>query len=227
MSFLFAPFVRARFVRLAVTALTVSFIPMVAGAQAVSGLFNTGVNGTGVRLATGSGATDTHYKVVENVVNNVMQQAIVANYPAYAFDANSSYIWQQADGNPGGVTRTFRTTFTLNAGYNPLTAVLNGAWSTDNAGTNIILNNVASGKTSAGFNSFTSFSITNGFVVGLNTLDFVVRDDGSPGALAVTNLAVIAAPVTPPTNTVPEPSTVALVAAGIAVIAAVRRKHNA
>ena len=101
---------------------------------------------------------------------------------------------------------------------------------TDNAGLNILLNRVASGATSPGFGSFTNFLITNGFVVGLNTLDFVVQDQGAPGGFAATDFVGTAfAVTTPPGTTVPEPSTVVLMAAGLFGVAVVgaRRKRSA
>ena len=137
-----------RVLRVVTAALAVAFAPAIAGAQ-FSGLFNTGVDGSNVKLALG--ATDSHYRVVENALS----QAFVVNNGAYVQDVTSGYIWQQADGNPGNVTRTFRTTFTLATGFNPLTAMLSGQWSTDNTGLNIMLNGIASGSASTGFGAFT------------------------------------------------------------------------
>ena len=218
----FRPFTTGKFSRFALAALAMSFAPTAVSAQ-FSGLFSTGVDGAGVKLASG---TDTHYQVVENS----LAQAFVVFQGSYAVSPTASYIWQDAGGNPGSVTRTFRTTFTLAAGFNPLTATLAGKWSTDNAGLNIILNRVSSGATSGGFGTFTNFLITNGFVVGLNTLDFVVQDQGAPGGFAATDFVGTAtASTTPPGTTVPEPSTVVLMAAGLFGVAVVgaRRKRSA
>ena len=215
----FRPFATSKFSHFALAVLAMSFAPTVVSAQ-FSGLFSTGVDGAGVKMGSG---TDTHYKVVEN---SLAQAIVVVTQGSYAPSSTSSYIWQDSFGTPGNVTRTFRTTFSLAAGFNPLTATLAGKWSTDNLGLNITLNGVASGATSGGFGSFTNFTITNGFVVGLNTLNFVVQDQGAPGGLAVTDLvgtATLAATV------VPEPSTVVLMAAGLFGVAVVgaRRKPSA
>ena len=219
----FRPFTTGKFSRFALAALAMSFSPTAASAQ-FSGLFSTGVDGAGVKLA--NGATDTHYQVVENG----LAQAIVVSNSSYVVSTTANYIWQNADGRPGSVDRTFRTTFMLATGFNPLTATLAGKWSTDNVGVDIILNRVASGETKTGFRSFTNFLITNGFVVGLNTLDFVVRDIDAPGGFAATDLVGTAIAVTtPPGTTVPEPSTVVLMAAGLFGVAVVgaRRKRSA
>ena len=190
---------------LSATSLMLLALPTVASAQ-FSGLFNTGVDNSYAKLALGS--TDPHYQVVENGLS----QAIVSvTNRAYPVSASAAYIWQDADGNPGSVTRTFRTTFTLLAGYDPLTAMLTGKWYADNLGLDIILNGIASGQIYNGDPSFVDFSLGTGFVVGVNTIDFVVKDLGAPGALAVTNLVGTAVA----TSTVPEPSTVLLLAAGL------------
>lgn len=57
----------------------------------------------------------------------------------------------------------------------------------------------------------------------MNTLDFVVKDLGAPGYLGVADFAVTASP----TSSVPEPSTVGLMAAelfGVAFVGARRKR---
>jgi hypothetical protein len=54
-----------------------------------------------------------------------------------------------------------------------------GIWATDDTGVDILLNGTSTGLSSAGFSSFTPFSITNGFVTGLNTLTFKVDNAGT------------------------------------------------
>ena len=48
----------------------------------------------------------------------------------------------------------------------------------DNYGLDILVNGVSSGQVSGGFSNWTMFSLTSGFVPGLNTLDFVAKDWG-------------------------------------------------
>ena len=201
----------------ALGALAVMLTAGSASAQVVNipGLFNTGVDALGNKLAVGS--IDPHYTTVETAT-----AAEVYNNGAYVQSTTAAYIWQTSTGSPGSVTRTFRTTFSL-AGLDPLTAFLSGSWSTDNVGVDILLNGVSTGIGKVGFGVFTPFSISSGFVAGTNTLDFVVQDLGAPGALAVDGLTGRASVMA---SNVPEPATVALVGGGLLAMAGVARRRR-
>jgi hypothetical protein len=195
-----------RALRRTVSLLALGLAPMAAGAQGITGLFNTGVDAGGNKMPVGS--QDMHYTVNQNAG----AQAFVYNHPAYIVDPSSAFIWQQADGNPGYSTRTFQTTFNVTSGYDPNTAFVSGQWSVDNYGLDILLNGISTGLTNFnGFQTFTSFAINSGFVAGTNTLEFVVQDVGPPGALAVRALTGNASLAVTST---PEPSTVVLMATG-------------
>ena len=197
-----------------------SSVAVRAGAQSsIPGLFNTGVDNSRNKLAVG--ATDPHYTVLENSG----AQAIVTDNGAYVHTTTAGYIWQTAGGTPGNTTRTFRTTFDL-TGFDVATAFISGSWSTDNVGLNIFINGTPTSWTSGGFTSYTPFSISSGFMSGINTLDFLVQDLGPPGALSVDNLSGRAFAAVP--STVPEPATLALLATGlVGVFGAARRKRGA
>lgn len=182
-----------------------------ANAVPITTLFGTGLDAAGTPLA--GGAADPHYTITE--VGSA--QAVVRTNNAGTYfpnDANSQWIWQQANGQPVNVTRTFRTTFDL-TGLDHATAVINGAWGTDNQGLDILINGVSTGIDLLGvivanFSSLHAFSINSGLVAGVNTLDFIIEDNGGQSAFraelsgSADSLAV------------PEPMTVFLLGIGLA-----------
>lgn len=164
-----------------------------ARAQAIP-LFNTGVDASGTVLA--GGAADPHYSVVAGAP---AAPAVVITSPPGAWVANSStskWVWVEAAASTLG-TVTIRTTFDL-TGFVHGTTVISGKWATDNSAS-IVLNGVATGHTlgSSQFGALTSFSISSGFVPGLNTLDFVVTNEGGPGGLRVDAISATALPEPP------------------------------
>jgi hypothetical protein len=109
-------------------------------------------------------------------------------------------------------------------GYDPASASLSGVWGADNFG-NVLFNGATPGGSGnfslvginpANFNVGHNFSITSGFVSGVNRLDFVVTDGGNPGGLNVNSLTLAAAPV-------PEPQNLSLLLAGLAMLGGVTR----
>ncbi|MCZ8192348.1 MAG: PEP-CTERM sorting domain-containing protein [Microcystis sp. LE19-338.1B] len=125
--------------------------------------------------------------------------------------STSRWIWQQFDGQPANVTRTFRTTFDL-TGLNPSTASIVGTWAADNFLDQILINGVSIGTIpndpgGVNYNSFSPFNINSGFQAGINTLDFVVRDVGVISGFRVGEISGTAQPISP-SPSVPEPSTI-------------------
>ena len=188
---------------------------------AIGGLFNTGVDDSGTALVGGDGVTDTHYTVFSSdlaVTTGV--NAVTYTHPSYVGNsATSRWISHSSNGSPGNGTTVFRLTFDL-TGLDPATAVISGLNAVDNAGL-IVLNNQATGIALNGsFNQLVAFSITTGFVAGINTLDFAVTDFGPPLALRIADLhgtAQLAA--------VPLPASVLMFAPALLGLGALRRKR--
>jgi VPDSG-CTERM motif len=190
-------------------------------------LFNTGVDSGGTPLPGGS--IDPHWSIVAGPSTGA---AFVLNNPLvgiYAQSSVSSWIWVNANGfgDVNGANYTFRLTFDL-TGFNPASASLSGSWGVDNNGS-IMLNGSAAigtgalsltGGNTGNFNIFHDFSITGGFVAGINTLDFVAENDGGPGGLNVTNLMGTATA----TGTPDAGSTLPLLGFALAGLGILRRK---
>jgi hypothetical protein len=121
--------------------------------------------------------------------------------------------------NAGSGTYDFQTTFSL-TGLDETTAEITGRFAGDNHIIETLLNgNVIAGATTDTFSAYTAFSIPVGsaFVAGLNTLDFLVKDDGAPMSLRVDQLSGTASPAESgggggTVGAVPEPGTIFLLA---------------
>ena len=157
------------------------------GVATIPGLFNTGVGANGVILASGS--VDPHWQLIQSADSSFPgPNTIVVNdsgFPIPPWLANgpaSKWIAPQADqsnGNLGGDYK-YRISFDL-TGLEPSTAVVTGHWTSDNLGPDVRLNGATTGLTGDGnFPTLgNAFTISTGFIAGLNTLDFVVNNGGT------------------------------------------------
>ena len=154
--------------------------------ESIPTLFNSGLDAARVPLAPGS--FDPHYQLTLSAQSAPPPPAIPAtvilNHPAWlANDGSSTWLGPINPGanNAAAGPYNFRTTFDL-TGYSTAGAGLLLNFTADNQLTNVLLIGTARGIYFAGFNAFSgNFSLTNGFVAGTNTLDFLTVNDG-PGA---------------------------------------------
>jgi hypothetical protein len=142
---------------------------------AIPTLFGTGLNALG-QLGT-SGAPDTHFTVTPP--GSTSRQAVIMTpHAAYAPNsAGSGWISPVADGNASQAVGDYRykTTFSLD-GFVPTSAQLTLTLWADNFVRDVLINGKSTGIRIAdpGFATASGpFTITTGFVGGVNTLEFV------------------------------------------------------
>jgi hypothetical protein len=219
---------------LILTGLALAIGPL-AFADAIPGLFNTGVDGLGNPLVGGNGVSDPHYTIISGPGNNIYPTPAVtfnccyfADQPA-GLNGNSRWVSVNANGaNAGSGVYDFQTTFSLN-GLDPSTAAIVGRFGVDNQVEETNLNGFTiAGATADTFFSYTGFTIPVGspFKAGLNTLDFLVNDSGAPMSLRVDSLVGTASPAVTIGNGVPEPAMIPLLASGLVLLAIGRRLYK-
>jgi hypothetical protein len=185
----------------------------------IVGLRNTGLDGAGNYLA--ASAPDGNYTVIASPLgpfNPVATDDTLYPFPFWAANNPTASRWigtsaQFSDGPNGNYL--YRTTFNLPA--NATNVVISGLWGTDDPGFDILINGNSTGQTSAGFTSLVGFSVTSGFNVGLNTLDFLLANTGGgPTGLRVDKITG--------TYDVPEPASLLLAGLGMGGLFMRRRK---
>ena len=156
---------------------------------APTGLFNTGLDTNGAVSA--GDIPDPHWTLLRSADPAFLGPNTLVfeyAYPIQFADPNGAFsptngisMWMGAGGNLGGVTFNspagqyiYRTTFVLDTA-DPATVTVGGNLWVNGSISDILLNGRSTGIALApgGTLYITSFSITNGFVAGLNTLDFV------------------------------------------------------
>jgi hypothetical protein len=171
-------------------------------------IYNTGVTAAGGLAADGS--ADSHYSLISSADPAYPgPNALVVNSSGFPFPpwltngTSSKWIGPRADAgslNPPG-TYTYRTRFDL-TGMDPTGAVLSGQCTADDSSV-IQLNGNAVG-TCATYGGWSPFAIGGGFVSGVNTLDFVVSNNGSTSTPTGLRVEIVGtAPPIPGTQRIP------------------------
>ena len=156
-----------------------------ASAATIAGLYDTGVDSNGAKLAVGS--ADGHFTVNGGA-------SFVYYNGAYLNDPSAQFIAVQPDGGRVSSLNTYSLTFDLGGpSFGPFAAQISGSFAADNSAIVSlngipIANNTAQFNSTSAFQSLTNFSANSGFVSGSNTLSFQVADGSPPSALLVTNL---------------------------------------
>jgi PEP-CTERM motif len=184
--------------------------------HAAASLFNTGMNNGGSTLATG--ATDTHWVLISGgSTRPAFAVDDAEGYPGYWLGPSAMSKWITpvvsggTAGDAGAGDFIYQTSFDL-SGINLSTASLQGLVTADNAISDILINGVGIGFSAVGYSQFSSFSISSGFVPGLNTLAIVVNNYSGPSGLRAELSGNFVAGV-------PEPGSAALMLAGIGSLA--------
>jgi hypothetical protein len=194
----------------------VTVLALAAGAHAatISGLYNTGVDNSGVST-TGDGA-DLHWQLNGG---SAYTGGVNGTFPIGPWVSDSATSrWLTPTPNAGDSfdpttpgDYTYSTTFSLTSAQ-ALEAAFTGQFAADNTVVNILLNGNSLGG-GGSFSGWTSFSATSSdFQAGTNTLDFVVenfaQNGGNPTGLDVQFTSSVA-------GGVPEPAAWALSILGV------------
>ncbi|MCZ7639249.1 MAG: immunoglobulin domain-containing protein [Verrucomicrobia bacterium] len=158
--------------------------------EPIPDLFSTGLDSNRAPLA--DGAIDPHYTLIQNP-DVESTEAIVEDTTVFPISdgtwlpvsATSKWIGPRFNTAESAVgVYIYRTTFDL-TGRDPSTVIIEGRWSTDNAGNEIRVNGVATANPpNTGFNLWTPFTILGtevNLVAGVNTIDFVVENVAAIG----------------------------------------------
>jgi hypothetical protein len=179
-------------------------------------IFNTGTNGSNGSWGSPN-VSDIHYTVIAPTVFTPVT-VDDAFYPFPIWLANtygtpgSQWIGPAGPNAVGPVAAfIYRTTFNIPANAILSTASITGDWATDDGGTDIKINGGSTSQTSPFNNSLTPFSVNSGFVIGTNTLDFLLTNNGGgPTGLRIEHIAGSV-------QVIPEPTTVAFACVGLMI----------
>ena len=161
----------------------------------IASLYNTGVDDNNNLLPLGS--VDAHYTLISSADTNYPGPGVfvptdfpgpsewITNGPNSEWISPSLATGDNPYNAPG--VYVYRTTFDLSQ-YDISTVSITGRWASDDDGDDIFINGVSTGNAHlngsvTAAQSWSNFTITNGFLPATNTLDFVVSNwpAGGPG----------------------------------------------
>ena len=151
---------------------------------AIATLYSSGIGTNGDALPPGN--KDPHYVLTASAYSTPppppIAATVMANHSAWAANDTASRwigVISNGFGNvPAGLYR-FRTTFDL-AGFDSTTAQISLQVGADNYLTNVVLNGALRNIAYSNFDALSSpFVLSNGFLSGSNTLDFITLNGGS------------------------------------------------
>lgn len=156
-------------------------------------VFSTGVDAAGL-VVDDQIVGDLHYNLTSVPSGETSETKIITSasgYPIgpYVLDDSLSRWIGPNHNNLASMAGdyVYETTFDL-TGLDFANAILEGFWSTDNAGSDILLNGISTGNSTTGgaYVALHAFSILSGFKDGVNKLEFLVHNNSSgPTALRV------------------------------------------
>jgi len=188
-----------------------------AQAGSITGLFSTGVDGSGALLP--DGAADLHYVVTSPADPTVGPNpfAVSGHFPIPPWAANTATAeWvEPKSSEPIDGAYNYTTHFTV---VGNTAVAITGKLSADDVVVDVLLNGVSLGITTPdgvpGFSTLHPFSIKSGFVLGVNTLEFLTMN---------THFVETGLIVDMRGTSVPEPASLAMFGIGLSGLFAFRR----
>jgi hypothetical protein len=188
-------------------------------AATISNLYNTGVSDSSSLL--GGGILDPHYTLTSQPSPGGSQAVTLASIDHTYVPNSGTSRWIGPNVGDLSGDYIYQTTFTLPTDTNLSTVSINGLWSADNSGLDILINGISTSNVTSGgiysvdysFRSLSNFTINKGFQIGSNTLGFKLNNGGSVTGLRVEGIQGTYNVVG---SAVPEPLTIlgAMTAAG-------------
>lgn len=218
-----------RIARLLVFASVLMLAGVLRASAAPITVHNTGLDATGTALAASGGGASFFWTLLSapgGATEAANSGTFRFNCCYFADVSDAAWVSPGATGNASmtGVY-VYHTQVDL-TGFDLSTVSISGFFGTDNDGF-IRLNGGANAATTGfgGFGAHTLFSLTSGFVAGINSIELGVNNGGNPTAFMVHFDSAAANPGNGEPGVAPEPASLVLLGTGLAAL--VRRARRA